>query len=225
MGEGAKRFCDVGGGAKPVVSIAQIQKFDLEYVVFDESQDQLNKTPLGYHLYQGSILDSAAVSELVGQRGAFDVVVSRWTAEHIPDGKLFHEQIFMMLRPGGTAIHFFPTLYSLPFLLIRLLSSDVSSSLLFRAFPKRQVKFPAYYSWCRGPSDRQLRRLQAVGFSVDRYVGYFGHSFYARVKPLHLAHKAFTGMLLRHPLPSMTSFALVVLTRPPRSAAGRAGRS
>jgi hypothetical protein len=119
-----------------------------------------------------------------------------------------------MLRPGGTAVHLFPTLYTPPFLLNRLLTTDVSRGVLFRAFPSRHVKFPAYYSWCRGPSVKQLRRLQAIGFSVEQYMGFFGHGFYARVKPLHLAQQALTSALLEHPVPSMTSFALVVLGRP-----------
>jgi methyltransferase family protein len=211
---GAKRICDVGGGAKPIASVSLLERYGLEYTVLDASQQELAKTPAGYRTFQASVLDSARVSELLAQAGPFDAIVSRWTAEHIVDGKRFHEQVFAMLRPGGTAVHLFPTLYTPPFLLNRLLTADVSRAALFRAFPGRHVKFPAYYSWCRGPSAKQLRRLQAVGFTVEQYVGFFGHGFYARVKPLHLAQQALTRALLEHPVPSMTSFALVVLERP-----------
>ena len=41
-------------------------------------------------------------------------------------------------------------------------------------------------------------------------MGFFGHSYYRRVKPLERAHLA-TELLLEHPLASMTSFALIVL--------------
>jgi SAM-dependent methyltransferase len=214
MEGGAMRFCDVGGGKKPIASLAEIERSGLDYVVFDASQEELDKAPAGYHTFQGSIIDEDAVSRLVRERGPFDVVMSRWTAEHIPDGKRFHEQVFTMLRPGGTAVHFFPTLYSLPFLFNRLLSPQASAALLFRANPWRHTKFLAYYSWCRGPSEKQTRRLEEIGFSVEHYVGFFGHGFYARVKPLDVAHKAVANVLLDHPLPSMTSFAMVVLTRP-----------
>lgn len=214
MASDATRFCDVGGGARPVIPLARIEEFELEYVVLDESHDELSKAPQGYHQFEASILDSDAVAKLVREQGAFDVVVSRWTAEHVSDGRKFHEQIYNMLRPGGVAIHFFPTLYSWPFLLNRVLPQPVSSALLAKAQPDRESKFRPYYSWCRGPSRRQIQRLQSVGFSVERYIGFFGHGYFVRVKPLHLANRRLTDKLVDHPLPSMTSFALVVLSRP-----------
>src|SRR2546425_921567 len=48
-----------------------------------------------------------------------------------------------------------------------------------RATPPRCVLEP--YSWCRGPTGRQLRRIEALGFSVERYVGSFGHALYRRL--------------------------------------------
>jgi len=159
MGEGAKRFCDVGGGARPAVQLTRIRELGLEYVVFDVSQDQLDMTPDGYRLFEGSVLDRDRVSALLSEAGPFDVVVSRWTAEHMSDGQLFHESVREMLRPGGTAVHIFPTLYSAPFVFNRLVDNGLSASILTRVQPKRKSKFPAYYSWCRGPTKRQLQRL------------------------------------------------------------------
>lgn len=211
---GAKRICDVGGGAHPIVGLKQVQERGLEYVVLDVSEQQLARAAGDYQRFQADILDPATVPELARRWGAFDAVLSRWTAEHIRDGRLFHEQVFRMLRPGGTAVHLFPTLYSLPFLLNRLLAPDMSAALLYRVSPHRKGKFLAYYSWCRGPTGRQIDRLQSIGFSVDRYVGYYGHNLYRRVKPVHVAHKAIAAQLVDHPLPSLTSFALVVVTRP-----------
>ncbi|HTU79380.1 MAG TPA: methyltransferase domain-containing protein [Solirubrobacteraceae bacterium] len=210
----AKRFCEIGGGTRPLVPISRIEELGLEYVVLDESHEALGRTPAGYERFEASILDSDAVGRLVRERGPFDVAVSRWTAEHVPDGRKFHEQVYDMLRPGGTAIHFFPTLYSLPFLVNRLLPESVSGLVLSSAQPGRKEKFRSYYSWCRGPTARQIQRLESVGFSVDRYVGYFGHSYFAHVKPLHAANTLITEKLLEHPLPSMTTLALVVLSRP-----------
>jgi SAM-dependent methyltransferase len=214
MDDGRQRFCDVGGGAKPVVSLADVQQRELNYVVFDASQEQLEKAPSGYQTFCGDALDSASVQALVREHGVFDVVLSRWAAEHMSDGRLFHAHVHQMLRPGGIALHFFPTLYSLPFLANRILSDDLSSFLLFRAFTGRKVKFPAHYSWCRGPTKRQIGRLEALDYSVERYTGFFGHSFYARVKPLHHGHQRLMDVLVAHPAPLLTSFALVVLERP-----------
>jgi SAM-dependent methyltransferase len=214
MDAGEKRFCDIGGGGSPVVGLRGVEKRGLDYVVFDASQIQLDRTPPGYQLFLGDALDPGSVSRFTGQHGTFDVVVSRFTAEHMSDGRRFHEHVFSILRPGGTAVHVFPTLYSAPFVLNRLLSQDLSKAIHDRAFPGSRNKFPAYYSWCRGPTTHQLRQLESIGYSIERYVGFFGHTFYKRFRPLDRVHKASARMLLNHPLPSLTSFALAVLVRP-----------
>lgn len=220
MEAGARRFCDVGGGANPIVSSRKIRQVGLEYVILDDSSGELEKAPAGYQTFKGSVLDRGRMSELLHQRGAFDVVASRWAAEHMPDGHAFHRQVFEMLKPGGTAVHLFPTLYSPVFLANRVLPGALSSALLERGSrggrteDGRHAKFRSYYSWCRGPSPRQLRRLQRVGFTIDRYIGFFGHGYYRRVKPIDRLHRAVTDVLLAHPLAGMTSFALVVLRRP-----------
>jgi SAM-dependent methyltransferase len=214
MDAGARRFCDVGGGASPVLGVGKLNERGLDYVVFDASQSQLDRTPSGYRMFLGDVLDPSSVSRFVHEHGSFDVVVSRWTAEHMPDGRRFHEHVYSILRPGGTAVHLFPTLYSLPFVLNRLLSQDLSKAIHARLFPNSRAKFPAYYSWCRGPTERQLRRIESVGYAIERYVGFFGHGMYARMPPLHAAHRAFARLLLDHPMPTFTSFALAVLVRP-----------
>ena len=154
------------------------------------------------------------------ERGAFDVVASRWAAEHMPDGHAFHRQVFETLKPGGAAVHLFPTLYSPVFLANRVLPPALSSALLERGSEGgrsedgRHAKFRSYYSWCRGPSARQMARFRRIGFTIERYIGFFGHGYYRRVKPIDRLHRAMTETLLTHPLASMTSFALVVLRRP-----------
>ena len=219
MAQGARRFCDVGGGANPIVSTRKIEELGLDYVLLDDSAEELEKAPPEYRKFQGSILDAARVRALLDEGGPFDVVASRWTAEHMPDGRAFHEQVFAMLRPGGAAVHLFPTLYSPPFLVNRLLPDATSSRILERSggggrvSEGRHAKFPSYYSWCRGPSRRQLARLESVGFTVERYTGFFGHGYYRRLGPVDRLHRRLTRVLLEHPVASLTSFALVVLRR------------
>ncbi len=219
MGQGARRFCDVGGGANPIVSTRKIDQLELEYVLLDSSSEELEKAPGSYQTYQASILDPGAISKLLQSGGHFDVVASRWTAEHMPDGRAFHEQVHAMLKPGGVAVHLFPTLYSLPFVVNRLLPDAASSRLLSgsggggRASEGQHPKFPSYYSWCRGPSRRQLARLASVGFKVESYTGFYGHGYYRRLRPLDALHRRASRYLLAHPVADLTSFALLVLRR------------
>ena len=73
-----------------------------------------------------------------------------------------------------------------------------------------------------GPDGRPARP-HTLGWLLDRALHrHFGHAFYRRVKPLAAAERAFTGVMLDHPLPALTSFALVVLRRP--DGAGGSGR-
>jgi hypothetical protein len=211
---GARRVCDVGGGSRPILSPDGVHKRGLDYVVFDESAGDLQKSQDRYAVFAGDVLDPAAIAALAAEHGPFDALFSRWTAEHVRRGGDFHAHLYSLLRPGGTAVHLFPTLYALPFAVNRALSENYARRLLMRTWPSRRVKFPAYYSWCRGPTKRQLRRLEETGFVIERYVGFFGHGLYAPLPPLDRAHRLLTRALLRRPVPALTSFALVVLRRP-----------
>ena len=146
-------------------------------------------------------------------------MVSRWTAEHVKHGRRFHQQVHRLLRPRGTAVHLFSTLYSPVFVVNRLMPQVVRASVVplvnrsGRERGGRYESFRPYYSWCRGPTRRQLDRLASVGFFVRRYIGFFGHSYYARTPPIHAAHGALSSWLIRHPVPALTSYGLVVLER------------
>ncbi len=210
---GGLRICDVGGGAKPLLSAQRVAGKAIDYVVLDIDPEELALAPPEYEKVQGDILQRETVERLLAQGGQFDLVMSRWAAEHMRDGRTFHEHVLSLLRPGGVALHLFPTLFALPFTVNRLLPTGLSEGLL-RGVTERTVKFPAHYSWCRGPTHRQLARLRGVGYEIDRYVGFFGHGFFAPVPPLNAAYKRFVKELMRHPRPALTSFALVALERP-----------
>jgi SAM-dependent methyltransferase len=216
---GCRRVCDVGGGANPVASVAEIQHFGIEYTVLDASQQELRKAPPQYDTLAIDIENRASVERLVTERGPFDVVVSRWTAEHVAQGRRFHQHVHRLLRPNGTAVHLFPTLYSPVFFVNRLLPRAASASIVPHVDQSGRERegphesFRPYYSWCRGPTRRQLDRLASIGFAVRRYIGFFGHPYYARVKPIQVVHEALSRWLMGHPVPALTSYALVVLER------------
>lgn len=210
---GGLRACDVGGGAKPLLSPRRIAHEEIDYVLLDIDPEELALAPQEYEKVEGDILQQDTVERLLEQGGQFDLVMSRWAAEHMRDGRVFHEHVLSLLRPGGVAVHLIPTLFALPFTVNRLLPTRLSQGLLF-GITERTVKFPAHYSWCRGPTRGQLARLRGVGYEIDRYVGFFGHGFFAPVPPLNAAYRRFVKMLMRHPRPALSSFALLVLERP-----------
>jgi SAM-dependent methyltransferase len=211
---GAHRVADLGGGANPIVPLEMIAERDLDYTVFDVSSEELEKAPGGYRTV---VADLGAPG--FAPDGEFDLVISRWLLEHIERPAAFHRNVMETLRPGGRAAHFFPTLYSLPFLANRLLPEALTRRALRAAFPYREEegshgKFPARYRWCRGPTRAQLRRLESTGFVVEGYEGYFSHPYYRSVPGLRRLEGRLAEVLVRHPLPAITTFAAVVLRKP-----------
>lgn len=208
-GGGVRRVCDVGGGANPLLPIDFVKANGLDYVVLDISREELDKAPDGYGKFEA---DACSPEFSAGE--PFDLVVSRFVAEHVHRPDLFHRNVHRALVDGGYAVHFFPTLWALPFILNRALPDWFARRLLLRNHPGRaHNKFRAYYRWCRGPTRRQCGRFERAGFVIEQYVGYFGHSYYDFVGPLQAAEDIFARALTQHPAPALTSYALVVLRR------------
>jgi SAM-dependent methyltransferase len=205
-----QRICDIGGGANPLLPVDYIIDRGLSYTLLDISDEELKKAPSTYR----KVLADVCNCDLADQ---FDLALSKMLAEHIRDGEQFHKNVFQMLAPGGIAFHFLPTLYSPPFVLNKLFPEQFSSRLLGMVLPRNKyqhAKFPAYYSWCRGPTRKQIRRFEQIGYEVIEYKGFFGHQYYARVAPLHRWSVALARRLVHADKPNLTSFAYVVLRRP-----------
>jgi SAM-dependent methyltransferase len=212
--EGVAVACEVGGGANPTLPLEYIEQTGIEYVIMDVSQRELDKAPARYTKILRDIQHPVS-----GGYGGFDLVFSRMLAEHVRDGEAFHRNVYALLRPGGLAVHFFPTLFAPPFVLNRLLPEHLGERVLHlvqsgRERSGKQGKFPAFYSWCRGPTRFQITRLQALGYDVVSYIGFFGHAgYYKKVPAIERLHLAFSDWLVSHPIPQLTSFSWVVLRK------------
>lgn len=211
---GARRVCDVGGGANPTFSLDEVRARSLTYTLLDISQAELDKAPDGYEKVRADIGSASFTLD-----GDFDLVMSQQLAEHVRDGERFHRNVFRLLRPGGRAVHYFPTLFSLPLVVNRvlpeaLLQRGIELVWPHRAAEGRHARFPAWYSWCLGPGDVQLRRFASLGYEVERYAGFFGHSYYNGVAPLRDLHRWLSTRMAERPVWWLTSGAVVVLRRP-----------
>lgn len=192
-----------------------VARHGLRYVILDTSERELELAPDGYEKEVMDLSDPAVVTRPI----MCDLAVSRYVLEHIPDPSAFHANVRALLTPGGRAAHFFSTLWSLPFLVNRLLPGRLTGRLAELTLPTRDTEgheavFPATYRWCRGPTDRQIRRFESAGYSVEEYVGWFGHSYFRRIPPLQALEYRAAGALARRPVPALTSFAEVVLVKP-----------
>lgn len=220
---GARSVCDVGAGARPSLPLDTVARRDLEYVLLDISDEELAKAPEGYAKVRADI---AAADLDVGRQ--FDLVVTRMVAEHIERPDAFHANVSRLLVPNGRAFHFFATLYALPFVVNRFLPGAIGGDILTALRPveaRSRPKFRAYYRWCRGPTARQIRRFTQAGYDVEEYVGFFGHSYYGKVRPIQELENGLARLLVSRPVPLFTSFAYVVLRKQPGSEPGEAAAS
>lgn len=209
---GGKRVADIGGGANPVLTPEYIATHGVKYTMIDIEAGELAKAPDCYAKLVGDV-----TSPECGDDNSYDLVFSTMLAEHVKSGEALHRNLFRILAPGGLAFHFFPTLYSPPFVANYLLPESLAGKLLDIFNPRdrfQRGKFPAHYSWCRGPSGGQLARLREIGYEIEMYRGFFGHTYYRRIPGLRQMASSFAGHLVKHPIPQLTSFAWLLLRKP-----------
>jgi SAM-dependent methyltransferase len=211
---GGGKVCELGGGARPALELEFLRRHDLSCLVVDVSESELRKAPDGYDTLLGDVSSSRFST---GEHdGGYDLVFSRVLAEHVTDAKQFHLNAHRLLRRGGLAMHFFPTLWWPPFVANRILPERLAEKILLRIEPWRERsgtrgKFPAYYHWCFGPTKRQVERFRAVGFAVEHCFAYFGESTHAPGRLLKKADSLWTETMLRHPNYNFTSYAAYTL--------------
>jgi hypothetical protein len=200
---------EIGSGANPTLDVETARKTGLRYITSDSNEAELAKAPLALEARFFDLEREQPPSDLLGR---CDIVFSRMVKEYVSDGKKYHQNILQLLSPTGIAVHCFSTLYAFPFIVNALLSCAASERLLdFATGGQHQSKFPAHYSWSRGPSARMLRRFQDIGYDVIAYEGYFGHWYYSRIKLLHDLEFWKTRLLISFPNPLLCSYAMVML--------------
>jgi SAM-dependent methyltransferase len=217
--EGVKDVAELGGGANPFVA-GDNWDFAQHRVVIDISPGELAKAPNNVEAREADLS-----RPILDGHNSYDLVFSKMLCEHLHDARTFHQNCFNLLRPGGLSVHFFPTLYTVPFVLNRLMPEKAGASLIKKIQPGRLElgnldKFPAYYRWCSGPTQRAIKRFESVGFEVEDWSATFGHTYYKVIPPLDSLEQSKTRFLFRHPVPALTSFAVVVLRKPASPSAG-----
>jgi 2-polyprenyl-3-methyl-5-hydroxy-6-metoxy-1,4-benzoquinol methylase len=202
---------EVGGGARPLFAREAWPTNLRSYTINDVSQLELDKAPPYFAKACFDICDPK--EELAGR---FDVIFSKHVAEHVSDGERMHRNVYDMLRPGGVAFHFFPTLYSLPMLVNWLIPEGLSRASLFLMRPGRREansKFPALYSWCAGSNNTIREQIKSVGFSNVQVVRFYDHDYLKRFAVLRSVEKAWVDVVKRSGITQLGSCAYVIARR------------
>jgi len=202
----AAQILELGAGRWPSFKIAEMPSTVESYTVNDISAEELALLPAGY---------DKACFDVSGDASSFtdtyDVVFSRFLAEHVRDGVAMHRNVFQVLRRGGVAFHLIPTLYALPFVLNKLAPERLTTPLLKWLSPRRAIspKFPAYYSACYGNPTRMTAMLRDVGYSEIEIRPFFGHFYYEHIPLLSSLHRRFSSVAADRNWNFLSSYAYI----------------
>ncbi len=207
-----KAVLEIGAGPNPSLDPELVSSSNIEYHLNDESATELRKGKNNYTHFTGDFS-----SGIIPSDNYYGLILSKMVLEHIPNPEAFHSQAFQHLKPGGFAIHFFATLYSIPAVLNKVLP-DVLSNVILKWGQNRDAeyhgKFPAMYKWCRGPVKGFSDHFEDLGYKVIEHRGYLGHGYLSSKKYLWPIEKNFSKMLLRLNKPLFCSNAILVLQKP-----------
>lgn len=137
---------DLGGGARPLVSLAEKRRLGLVVVGLDLDAEELSKAP--GHIYDERI---EADLTLFRGRGDADLVICQATLEHVRDGEGAFRGIASCVKPGGVVAIFSPSRNAVFARLNRILPEGIKRRLLFAIYPdkgKGHDGFPAFYDKC-----------------------------------------------------------------------------
>ena len=203
------KIAEIGGGAHPLFEELED---NLDFNVIDISSLEMNRAPSKYNKIVADICSSTLTIE-----DKFDMVFTKMLAEHIKEPIQMHLNIYKLLKNNGIAVHFFPTLFALPFILNKYIYTSFSRYLVTLMTSRDlefKPKFAAYYRWCFGPLKSLSRRYENLGFEVLHYIGLFGHEqYYHRIPMLRKIDNILSDVLIQHPCPYLTSFAILVLQK------------
>ncbi|MBV8526642.1 MAG: methyltransferase domain-containing protein, partial [Acetobacteraceae bacterium] len=130
---GCRTVLEVGAGANPTLSGSQIKALGLRYITSDVDQAELDKAAQPGEARCVDLEGDDLPADIVGN---CDLVFSKMVNEHVRDGEKYHTNIRHLLSPNGLAVHLSASLFSLPFVVNRLVPDSVSDMLL-RLFAPR----------------------------------------------------------------------------------------
>lgn len=203
---------ELGGGRTPSFLLEELPTNLASYTVNDISESELALTGPGY---AKACFDATGdVSRFSNQ---YDVVFSRTLAEHVRSGKLMHENVLKLLKPGGIAFHMIPTLFCVPFVVNKLVPNAVGQGMLRVLNPHRredhpdyQPVFKAHYSWCYGSRSRMERLLKSVGFSDVKIKTFYGHDYFRRVPLIRQVDNAISYFAWKADISAYGSYAHIM---------------
>ncbi len=188
------KICEIGPSGQPTIKSSIIKERGLDYTIIDietSHWNEYNPEVKKYNIDLQKDFDSSLDNK-------FDLVISQMVLEHIEYPESFHKAIYRLLNKSGSAVHLYANPFSVSAVMNRLLPEMVGEFIL-KLINNRDLnknhKYPAYYRWCFTPSKKARVRLQSLGYSLEKHIGYPGHNYLQSVPVLNLLEKLYSKIL------------------------------
>ena len=210
-----KDVIEIGGGRNPTFTPDQYLEQGGSYTINDIEQSELDAAPPGY---KQLLFDVSAKDGPINEQ-AYDLAFSCMVFEHVRDGAQAWHNVHRMLKPGGMAVAFIPTLYALPYIANLALPEWVSRAIVKALFPNRtdesNPKFPAYYSHCFAMESKLSPVLRNAGFAEWRVVPFYGHDYFEKLPIVRSADKALSLIAKRRNWTALAAYSYIIACKSP----------
>jgi SAM-dependent methyltransferase len=177
---------DIGGGKKPLLSRAEVNQYQIDYIGIDIDPEELQQAPPDTY-------DDIHVMniELANGSTQYDIIICRYTLEHVSDAERAIAGLMAMLKVGGTCYIALPSRYALFGKINKVIPERPKKWLLGQIYPSKKADgFPAFYDRA---SPREYSAIfekysgRVIRLNKDMFSGYF--TFFL---PLHLCWRLAT---------------------------------
>lgn len=204
---GARSLLEIGGGRSPLFTGDEVNDLGLTYTVNDISADELERAPA---YVSKQCFDIAGK---VPTQATYNLIFSKMVFEHVANAGDAYRNLHKLLSPGGVVLNFHPTLYSIPFILNKLLPESIALMLMEYIHPaigaKTARKFPAYYSYCYA-TEKSTQMLKSVGFEEILIIPFYGTNYFAKFPMLSSLDNWFNEVMKRHDYRLFASYAFTL---------------
>lgn len=201
---------DVGGGRKFFYADQIDPAGRLKLVAIDISPEELE---------QNRDVDETHVADVSKEipmpDGSADLILTRALLEHVDGVPGAIREMARVLRPGGIALHFVPSRYSLFGMAARWLPFGPLLNITLKLAPwlkSEAFGFKVHYDCCY-PAALE-REFKSAGFSsVETQVSWSCDYFFVGVYPIYLLHAAYEQVVRRLRLRQMAAYTIVKAVR------------
>jgi SAM-dependent methyltransferase len=213
---GATRLLEIGGGRDPLFAAEEAEALGVTQTLNDIDPTELARAPRACATLCFDV--SANPGTIGAPLESFDLIYSRMVMEHVRDAAGAWRTKAALLRKGGLAVAFFPTLYYPPYVLNALIPERLSSAIVRALYKDRAAdgddpKFPAHYDWCISSRRRLEPMLAKAGFSEMHVQPFWGSSYFRGVSLLHRMDQTLARMAAGLNWRALTSYAIVLARR------------